>query len=75
MLTMAFIAFIISCFKVLVSGLTIKGFTFGVADPLLLGTILTPTLGAYITRRYTDSRTPPPPPPPSDWDAAEKKQG
>jgi len=79
MLTMSFIAFLVCAFRVLVSGLVVRQFSFGITDPVLLGAILAPTLGAYVARRYTDVNATPPPPPPPDWlptaASAKKKQG
>lgn len=59
-LTMTFIGFLVVIFKVLLSGAAIalgeKTFTFGEIDAGIVAALLTPTLGAYVARRYTDKR-------------------
>jgi hypothetical protein len=57
-LTMAFLAFLAVLFKVVLNGASviIGGNTYGAGtiDAGLVGALLTPTLGAYVFRRYTD---------------------
>lgn len=59
-LTMAAVAMAVVLVKILLSGLslTIKGtiITFGTIDSALVGALLTPTLGAYVARRYTEKK-------------------
>jgi hypothetical protein len=59
-LTMAFVGFVIVMVKVLLAGasVTIASTTIsaGNVDPLTVATVLTPTLGAYVARRYTDAK-------------------
>lgn len=59
-LTMAMIGFVIIVMKVLVSGIQLsfgdKVIAFGSVDASVIGALLTPTLGAYVARRYTDTK-------------------
>lgn len=59
-LTLTFIGFLIVAFKLLVSGgsFIIGGNTYDFGDITAaeIGAILTPTLGAYVARRYTDKK-------------------
>jgi len=59
-LTMAFIGFILVVIKVLLAGSTIiwngDTISFGEIDAPTIGAILTPTLGAYCARRFTDKK-------------------
>lgn len=59
-LTMAFVGFLVVIFKVLLSGMKLPFFgaeiAFGTIDPAMIGAILTPTLGCYVARRYTDAK-------------------
>ena len=57
-LTMAFIGFVVVLLKVFLSGVTIMGtdVSLGVIDATTIGAVLVPTLGAYISRRYTDKK-------------------
>ena len=57
-LTMAFVAFVVVIVKVLLSGVVIKKFdvSFGTIDAVTIAACLTPTLGAYVSRRYTDKK-------------------
>ena len=59
-LTMALMGFIVVLVKVLLVGveLDIAGakYVFGTIDGTVVAAILTPTLGAYVTRRYTDRK-------------------
>ena len=61
-LTMAFIGFLIVVIKVLMAGSTLvwngDTISFGEIDATTIGAILTPTLGAYVARRYTDKKFP-----------------
>jgi len=58
MLSMSVWGFFIILIKVLVGGITFqvagKDICLGQVDAAVIGAILTPTLGAYVTRRYTD---------------------
>lgn len=60
-LTMTFIGFLIIALKLLMAGCTIiyngNSFTFGSIGAAEIGAVLTPTLGAYVARRYTDKST------------------
>jgi hypothetical protein len=60
MLSFAIVAFFIVCFKVLFGGMTfnigIHAYTISQIDPSMVGALLTPTLGAYVIRRYTDKK-------------------
>ena len=60
MLTFAFTGFIVVLFKYLVSGVAadIAGHSvnFGTVDASMMAALLTPTLGAYVARRYTDKK-------------------
>lgn len=60
-LTMAVIGFVVVIIKVLLAGFSITTagktvYSFGSIDATLVGAILTPTLGAYVTRRYMDTK-------------------
>lgn len=59
-LTMAWFGFLVVLLKVLLSGVTMeisgKNFVFGTIDGAVIAAILTPTLGAYVSRRYTETR-------------------
>lgn len=91
-LTMAVVGFAFCLVKVLVAGatFTVAGHNFdcGTIDGSSIAAILTPTLGAYVGRRYTDRKyggdpvpgtedvkkdDAPPPAPPADADAAKAK--
>lgn len=58
-LTMALIGFVVVLIKILFSGMTVeimdRSVNFGSIDGAVVAAILTPTLGAYIARRYTDT--------------------
>ena len=60
MLSFAIVAFAIVCFKVLFGGMTFhigtQVFALSTIDPTMVGALLTPTLGAYVIRRYTDRK-------------------
>lgn len=60
-LTMALIGFIVIVAKVLLAGAIFtfgenKSFQFGTIDAATIAAVLVPTLGAYISRRYTDAK-------------------
>lgn len=59
-MTMTFVGFCVVLLKVLFSGssITVGGFSydFGSIDSGIIAAILTPTLGAYVARRYTDKK-------------------
>lgn len=58
-LTMVFVGFVIVMFKVLCSGsITILGNAYSSSgiDPETILAVLTPTFGAYVGRRWTDSK-------------------
>lgn len=62
MLTMGVVGFFTVLLKILLGGITVavagKTLTVGTIDAGTIGAILTPTLGAYVARRYTDRRHP-----------------
>ena len=59
-LTMAFFGFIVVLVKVILSGLTLTindtVIHAGTIDAAMVAAILTPTLGAYVSRKYTDQK-------------------
>jgi hypothetical protein len=59
-LTMTLMGFIVVLMKFLVSNIVLNvaghEITFGAADASAIGAMLTPTLGAYVARRYTDRK-------------------
>lgn len=59
-LTMAFMGFIVVLVKILIGGVSIKlanhDVSLGVIDAATVGAVLTPTLGAYVARKYTDKK-------------------
>jgi hypothetical protein len=59
-LTMAVVGFAFCLLKVLLAGVTIaiagRTFDCGTIDGTSIAAILTPTLGAYVGRRYTDRK-------------------
>jgi hypothetical protein len=59
-LTFAVAAFVISATKFLLSGVVLqvagKNLNFGIVDAASIAALLTPTLGAYVARRHTDTR-------------------
>lgn len=61
-LTMTVAGFAVVLLKVLVGGIAFtvagKDVTLGTIDAGTIGAILTPTLGAYVARRYTDRKHP-----------------
>ena len=62
-LTMAWIGFIVVIFRVAVNDLTItvlhQTLTFKNIDPLVIGAVLAPTLGAYVTNHYNNMKNNP----------------
>jgi len=57
-LTMAVMTMIVVLMKVSLSGVVFMGFNFGTIDASLIASLLTPTLSAYVARRYTDKNVP-----------------
>ena len=61
-LTFAAMGFFVVILKVLLAGVVYpwagKVITFGTIDAATIAAILTPTLGAYVSRRYTDKKFP-----------------
>jgi len=59
-LTMALAGFSVVCIKVLFAGaifdLGVRTITIGTIDAATVAAILTPTLGAYVSRKYTDRK-------------------
>jgi hypothetical protein len=59
-LTLALAGFVVVLLKVLLGGFHLevagKDITLGTIDASVIGAILTPTLGAYVARRYTDKK-------------------
>jgi hypothetical protein len=59
-LTFAVAAFAISAAKFLLSGMVLhlvsRTMEFGAVDAASIAALLTPTLGAYVARRHTDTR-------------------
>lgn len=59
-LTMALIGFLVVCIKVLFAGavldLGVRTISIGTIDAATVAAILTPTLGAYVSRKYTDRK-------------------
>ena len=60
MLTFSWVAFVVVLFKVIFGGMSFKlgqqNIAIAVIDPATIGALLTPTLGAYVIRRYTDRK-------------------
>lgn len=65
MLTFAVASFFIVCLKVLFGGMSVTihdhPFSIGTIDASVIAAMLTPTLGAYVARRHTDSKISPSP--------------
>lgn len=59
-LTMTFVGFIVVVVKILLGGATIEydgtKYSFGELDAAVVGALLTPTLGSYVARRWTDKK-------------------
>lgn len=58
MLTLAVYSLAVILLKFLGSEMTFGPVTFGNLDGAVVAAILTPTLGAYVARRYTDTVKP-----------------
>jgi hypothetical protein len=60
MLTFSTIAFLFIVVKFLLAGVVIEvegsKYSLGEPDPSVIGAILGPTLGAYVTRKWTDKK-------------------
>lgn len=54
MLTFSTLAVIIVLIKILLSDVQLFGVNFGSIDAAMIASILTPTLSAYVARKYTD---------------------
>ncbi len=59
MLTMAAAGFAMILLKLLLSGAAIGSVSFGELDAGIVAALLTPTLGSYVARRYTDQKLDP----------------
>lgn len=55
MLTLGVISLGVVLVKFFLSEMTIGPLVFGQLDGMVVAAILTPTLGAYVARRYTDA--------------------
>lgn len=59
-LTMAFIGFVIVMIKIIVGGASISfgdlSVSAGDVDAMTVAAVLTPTLGAYVARRYSEAK-------------------
>jgi hypothetical protein len=55
-LTITIIAFVVVITKFLLSGVSLGGFSFGEVDSSSIAALLTPTLGSYVARQYTDKK-------------------
>lgn len=56
-LTMTVVGFSVILVKIVLAGISIGSFSFGpVPDASVIAALLTPSLGSYVARRYTDSR-------------------
>jgi hypothetical protein len=55
-LTMSIVGFVVVLLKVLLTDVTVGQWSFGSIDAGTVAAILTPTLGAYVARRYTDRK-------------------
>ena len=53
-MTLTVVAFVIVVFKVLLSGVAIGSFSFGVLEPTTAIAVLTPVIAAYTARRLGD---------------------
>lgn len=56
MLTLGVVSLGVVLVKFFLSEVSIGPLVFGQLDGLVVASILTPTLGAYVARRYTDSK-------------------
>lgn len=61
-LTLTLIGFVIVMLKVLLNGASLSfngaAYSLGTIDAAMIAAVLSPTLGAYVARRYTDKRHP-----------------
>ena len=57
MLTLGVVATVSALAKFLLNGVVAFGIQFGSVDSGLIAAILTPTLGAYVARKYTDKNS------------------
>ena len=57
MLTLGVISLGVVLLKFFLSEVSIGPLVFGQLDGMVVAAILTPTLGAYVARRYTDNMT------------------
>lgn len=59
-LTMTLLGFLIVIVKVLLAGMSVvvngNTYGFGTIDAAVIAAVLTPTLGSYVARRYTDRK-------------------
>lgn len=55
MLTFSVLALIVVLIKVALSGVTFYNINFGSIDAAIIAALLTPTLAAYVGRKYKDS--------------------
>ena len=55
-LTMTLMGFVVVLVKFIMAGVTVAGFSAGEVDASMIAAILTPTIGAYVARRYTDKK-------------------
>lgn len=56
LLTFSVMSITVILIKVLLNGVNIKGWSFGVIDASLVGAVLVPTLGAYTTKRVVGGK-------------------
>jgi hypothetical protein len=57
MLTLSTVSLVVVLIKFFLSDMSIGPITFGQLDGMVIAAILTPTIGAYVARRYTDATT------------------
>lgn len=59
-LTFSLLAFLVVLVKFLIAGVVLDlngvNYSFGTIDASVIAALLTPTLGAYVGRRYTDAK-------------------
>lgn len=55
-LTMTVVGFAVILVKFLLSGVSIGSIDFGDLDAGIVAALLTPTLGSYVARRWTDAK-------------------
>lgn len=56
MLTLGAISLGVVLVKFFIADISVGPLVFGQLDGMVIAAILTPTLGAYVARRYTDSK-------------------